>query len=273
MRKVFIIILIFLSVIAIVIRYGSKPFGQALGLIARSGLRVEASQPAKVLLNNKEVGVTPFQSDEFTEGEYLLSLLPSQDNPPSNFSWQGYVRLNGGTLTVVNRDLAQNTATSSGEMITLEKGQGATVVSTPNQAVLEVDGKNIGKTPLSLSNLAPGEHQFILFKEGYLKRSIRAKLVDGYNLTLTVDLAMTEPDLSIVPISPVSSNPQVVVRQTPTGFLRVRSAPTTVSNEVTRLLVGDIVALLEEQPGWYKIRTTDGKEGYVSTNFVQKKSQ
>lgn len=274
MRKVLLFLVVFISVLALILRFGYQPLTEILGIKSRAGIRIEANKKAEVFLNDKKLGETPLQDENLTEGEYLLKLSPLPEGNEASSSalpWKGYVRLNGGTLTVVNRDLAQNPNEVSGDVITLEPGSGVTVVSTPNQAEVTLDGKVIGRTPLSLSDIPPGEHQFIVSKGNFLNRSIRANLVEGFNLNLTVDLAMTEPDLTKLPTIPTVTSSQLVVKATPTGFLRVRASNTTASREITRVSVGDTLTILEELTGWYKIKTADGTEGYVSSLYVEKK--
>jgi uncharacterized protein YgiM (DUF1202 family) len=156
-------------------------------------------------------------------------------------------------------------------VITLESGKGVTVISTPPEAEVLIDGEVKGRTPLTLSSLGPGEHQFIINKDNFLKRSIRATLLDGYNLVIAVDLAIAEADLTKLPVIPITQTAEVIVKKTPTGFLRVRSAPNVGSSEVFQVKPGDTLVLLEEKPNWNRIRTSDGKEGWVSSSYVEKK--
>lgn len=270
MRKLILIILVFISILAIGIRLGTKPISDFFNLTPRSGLRVESNKKAKILVNNKEVGNTPYQDENLSEGDYLVALKLDESTSSANLSWQGFVKLNGGTLSVINRDIAPTLIASSGEVITLEKGQGVTIISTPNQAEVYIDNKLYGRTPITISQIATGEHQFIISKDNFLKRSIRATLVDNYNLTLNVDLAITEPDLTKVPTVPIQSVQQVTIKSTPTGFLRVRATPSLNAAEVARVSPGDKLTLIEEVPSWMKVKLSDGKEGYISSTYAQK---
>lgn len=271
MKKVLLIILVFLSLISILFQFGRKPLQQVLGSQSRSGLQVDSNIKAKVLIGDVEVGETSYLDSNLTEGELLVSVEPTSDASASAASWKGYVKLNPGTLTVINRNMEASSQSSSGEVITLERGKGATVVSTPPEAEVTVDGAVVGRTPITLSDLSSGDHQFILSKENFVKRSIRAKIVDGYNLVLTVDLAIAEADLTKLPTVPVSSTAQVVVKSTPTGFLRVRSTASANGQEVGQVKPGDVLTMLEEIPNWYRVRLSDGKEGYISSAYAQKK--
>lgn len=273
MRKVVVVILIFVSLVVLTIRFATDPLVGLLGLKGRAGLRVESTPKAKVLIDNRAVGTTPFLDENLTEGEYLVSLATlTEATDSARGSWQGYVRLNSGTLAVVNRELMTSPAASSGEVITLEKGGGVTIISSPSNAEVMADGRLLGRTPLSLTAIPSGEHQFLISRESFLKRSIRATVVDGFNLTLQVDLAISEADLTKIPTVPMTASQQVVVRQTPTGFLRVRSNPSVESVEIARVLPGDELTLLEEFPNWNRIRLPDGKEGYVSSTYTEKKA-
>lgn len=276
MRRVLLIILVFISLLALFIRFGSKPLFKALGLQPRAGLRIESTPKTLVSVNNKSAGQTPYQDENLTEGEYLVSLQPDLSGATSSAqtpAWQGYVKLTGGTLTVVNRELGQTPTQSSGEIISLNQGNGATVVTTPQGADITVDGKQIGKSPLSLPDLSAGEHQFLISKDNYLKRSIRATVVDNFNLNLIVDLALSEADLTNTPAAPVDLTKKVIVKSTPTGFLNVRSTPSTAGQIIAQVKPKDELVLLEELPNWDRVRLSDSKEGYVSSSFVEKKSQ
>ena len=271
MRKVLVIILVFLSVVLLILRFGSKPLMEVLGIKERAGLRIEANKGVKVVINDKEVGETPFQNEDLEVGEYHI-LLKDSESSSSATLWQGFVELNQGTLTVVNRDLAEDMSSSSGEVITLEKGVGAVIVSNPPGAQVLVDGKDEGLTPLYLSNLSAGEHQFIINKTNFLKRSIRATAVSDFKLSLVVDLAITEADLTKLQTTPLQSTQMVVIKNTPTGFLRVRETASANAKEVAQLKPGESVVLLEELANWYRIRLADNKEGYIASQYAEKKS-
>lgn len=272
MRKLIIFFLVFLSILVLGIRFGYQPLEKIFNLAPRSGLRVESNPKLKVFLADKEVGVTPFQNENLPSGEYLISLTKEEQSATGSASlWQGYVKLNPGTLSVVNREIAQTPAVSSGEVITLEKGQGATIISNPSGAEVFVDGISRGRSPLVISDTTSGEHQFLLSKDSFLKRTIRATLVEGFNLTLNVDLAISEAELTKLPTVPISSPPQIVIKSTPTGFLRVRNAPSLSGQEIAQVKPGESFALVEEQADWYKIKLSDGKDGYISSQFAEKK--
>lgn len=264
MKKILVSLLVFLAVIIIVLRFSAVRLNQYFNDGRKAGLKV-LSQPegAKVFLGDKELGNTPFESQDLSSAEDVLKISTSEA------TWAGHIKLNGGTLTVVNRELSKKAVSSAGEVLTLNAGGGVTVVSTPSGADVVVDGKVAGKTPVSFS-VETGEHTFTLSHESYLKRSIRAYVPDNYNLTINADLAISEPDLAKINTEPIMAVPQVIVKNTPTGFLRVRDKPSLSGIEVERVVPGDKLILLEEMGNWDRVRLPEGKEGYVATAYVKK---
>ncbi len=156
MRKVLLITTVFIGIIGIILQFGAKPLDKILGVQARSGLRVEATQKVKVFVDSRELGETPLQDESLLQGEYLVELKPVEEASGSATLWKGYVKLNAGTLTVVNRELASTSQAQAGEVITLEKGRGVTVVSIPPEAEISLDGVVVGRTPITLSDISPG---------------------------------------------------------------------------------------------------------------------
>lgn len=64
--------------------------------------------------------------------------------------------------------------------------------------------------------------------------------------------------------------PYVVIQDTGTGWLRVRSEPNgTVDNEVARVDVGDSFPFVESSnTGWYLIEYEAGEEGWISAQYA-----
>ncbi len=63
---------------------------------------------------------------------------------------------------------------------------------------------------------------------------------------------------------------KVKILPTGVGWLRVRSEPNLSGTEITKVNVGESFPVLSEQAGWVKIKLTDGGEGWVSADFVEK---
>lgn len=264
MKKSFFLFLILGSLLALGIRFGLGPLRTALGWQAKSGLLVTSVPQSQVFINGIEVGKTPYQDENLKAGEYEVKLTTK------DATWRGKIRLISGTLSVVNRELAASLASSSGEIMTLYSGSGAVVTSTPGGATVEIDGQPYGKTPLSVAGLPFGGHTFILSKDSFISRSIRATSPKNLTLHLNVDLAVSEANLGNLAVPTTISEVKAIVAKTPTGFLRVRDKPSLSGTEIGRVLTGESLIILEELPGWMKIKFANGSEGYVASSYVQK---
>lgn len=267
MKKALLWILVLISALVLIIRYSPKLAEVFLGIKQRTGISV-LSMPsgATVILDNKEVGKTPYDNKDLEVKDYTVKL------DKDGASWQGKIKLTPKTVTIINRDLASSQASSSGEVLTLDRGRGITIVSNPSESEVEIDGKAYGKTPISI-NLASGEHTILVSHVNYLKRSIRASSPQDFNLTVSVDLAISEADLTSISSSVITQTPEVIVKETPTGFLRVRDKASLEGKEIAQVKPGDTLILLEEQGSWDRVRLSNGTEGFVSSSYVEKKTQ
>lgn len=257
------LLLVAFSLVSLVVRFGSGPVLSFLGYQPQAGIKITSSPEAVVYINEIEVGRTPYNDESLTDQDYEVKLISPRGE------WKSRIRLNSGTISVVNRELAPSVASSSGEVLLLSFGKGVVVTSNPSGASVEVDGKLVGQTPLSVGDLSVGEHIFLLRYQNYVPRSVRATIPDKLVLNLSVDLALAEAALIISPTLQVVTLKQGVVLSTPTGFLRIRSRPSLTASEIARIRPGDELVILEESPGWVKIRTKENTEGYVSSDYVE----
>ncbi len=254
-----------MSLGVLIIRFSSKAQEVIFGIKSKSGISVLSNPDgATVFLDGKEMGKTPFEDKNLEVSDYLVKIEKDQ------VIWQGKISMVAGTITVINRDLSKDISGSSGEILTLKKGKGVTIVSNPTDASIDIDGKIFGKTPQTL-DIVPGEHVILLTHANYLNRSIKANLPDGFNLTVVSDLAISEADPITISTPVITQTPEVIVKSTPTGFLRVRDKASTIGKEVAQVKLGETLILLEEQGNWDRVRLSDGTEGYVSSTYVEKK--
>ncbi|MDD5415493.1 MAG: PEGA domain-containing protein [Candidatus Daviesbacteria bacterium] len=266
MKKFLVWFLILLSLIALLLRFSNQLAETFFGVKQTSGISI-LSDPieATVFLDGKETGKTPFDSKDLDVKEYLVRLEKNKA------FWQGKVKLNAGTIVVIIRDIASDSASSAGEILTLDRGKGITIISNPSDAGVEIDGRIIGKTPIT-ADVNTGEHTILVSHTNYLNRSIKVDLPVNFNLTVSVDLALSEADLEAIETPVITQTPEVIVKQTPTGFLRVRDKASLSGKEIAQVKPGDNLILLEEQGSWDRIRLSNGTEGFVSSSYVEKKS-
>lgn len=267
-------------------------------------LQVSATPKASVYIDGELKGVTPFFSDEIEAGEHAVKIVP-EATIDNLISWESNVNLAPGIITAINRNLGATEAESSGEILSLEKissrnTSSLAVVSIPDQAVVKINGEPKGFAPVLEENLTPGDYQVVVSSPGYEERSITAQTVAGYKLTVSVKLAQKiegiaeatpsgeleegeeekkeevspspspSPEGSPKPSPTPPNKPYVRIKETGTGWLRVRAEPSIESEELAKVNVGEMFPYLnEEQSGWYKIEYETGKEGWVSGTYTE----
>ena len=102
-------------------------------------------------------------------------------------------------------------------------------------------------------------------------------LVSGVEASSGVGEPTPTPEVSPTP-SPTPPTPSPVnepitqnsltVLDNELGFLRVRSEPSTSSEELGQVNPGQVFEVVGEQDGWYKIEYTSGQFGWISGNYV-----
>lgn len=259
---------------------------------APAALQINTTPISSVYVEGKLLGKTPYQGSNFNEGEITIKLVPEAADG-SLVSWESKVKLSAGVLTLIERDFAQTENQSSGQILTLEKikdqkSASLSVISDPDGALIKANGEAKGFSPLGLEKISEGDYEILVSKDGFLEKRIKAKAVLGYKLILNVKLAqLTEGVLltvtpsagptpsskvtpSVVPLgSSLNKSSQVLIKETPTGWLRVRDAPSTGA-EVAKVKPGEKYPLIEEKGSWYKIEYSSGKEGWISSQYAQK---
>ena len=238
----------------------------AIGTTKPAALQITSIPEASVFLDGKHLGKTPFFSDQLKVGEYLLKITAGEA------SFVEKITLSGGTLTVVNRELANNFLAESGETLWLESGKrGLFVSSMPSEVEITMDGKLVGKTPYLVEKLEEGEHKITLTKAGYINREFAVKASNKYQVVADVTLASEiakNPQVQPSPV-PALSVQKVRILATPTGFLRVRKEASLDSPEIGRVKTGDELEIIQETKDWVKVKFED-KQGWISSQYAKK---
>lgn len=265
--------------------------GLKVFLASRSGIkaaiRVDSFPRAEVVVNGKVVGQTPFSDEKIIAGEYTIKLVPKISSGDNLTPWQTKIKLSEGTLTYLSRDIAPTEEQSAGQILTLERlasGKSAelAVVSSPDGAKIFIDGLDKGVTPLVLRNVPMGDHEIVVSADGYSDQKVYGKVVNGFRLNVIAKLGIlsgrsasdsaqirSAADLIATQAGQELTRPYVVVKDTPTGFLRVRIDPGATATEVGRVKPGEKYPLLSETLGWVKIKLSD-IFGWVSDQYVEK---
>lgn len=238
----------------------------AFGRFKPAALQVTSTPQASIFLDGKHLGKTPFFSDQLKAGDYTLKISAGEANYTTRLN------LYEGTLTVVNRELADNFLAQSGEILWLEKGQkGLFVASMPQNAELTIDGKFAGRTPYVSPNIDEGEHKLELSIDSFVNREFAIKTSPNFQLVVNATLASTLAKATNPLASPAPTQvfKKVEILNPPQGFLRVRSEPDLESSEIGRVKTGEQFEIIQETGDWLKIKF-EGKLGWISTQYTKK---
>ncbi len=272
---------------------------------AKAGLQVITSDnvPAHVYLDGKLIDKTPFINRELKANEYTLEIKPDDSQLAP---YETKVSLKKGLLTVVTWKLGKRPETSGGviyemEKLTDNKNSELSLTTIPDGAIVQVDGKAQGFSPVLLEHLSAGEHEYEVSLPSYEVQKNTINVVQGFRMNITLKLAKQEylppansPDeivptatpsaqTSVLPGTIASSSsdlnpsvPKPKIRIKLTGYfengkeaLHVRNDPTPESMSPGLAYVGSEYPYLNQlMDGWYKI-SFNGKIGWVSGQFVE----
>lgn len=233
-----------------------------------AGIMVESEPASAVYVNGKKVGTTAY-TGAFAEGEIILKLIPQSS--VNLFPYETKVKLVSGIKTVVRRNFGDSLTSSSGEILSFEKSDlpdpSVSVVSTPDSAQVSVDGVQKGFTPIRISPVTAGEHQLTVASVGFVARTISIRTIPDYRVTIVVQLSKAQVIVAAQTPAPYS---MVEILKTPTGFLRVRSEPTTASDEVAQVHPGEKYKLLttDKDSGWLEIGLEATKSGWITNQYA-----
>ncbi len=244
---------------------------------AQSAIRVDSFPRSTVFINDRAVGQTPYINEKIAAGQYTVKID----------SWQTKIKLTSGTLAYLSRNIGLSEDQSSGQVLTLEplssdKTTELAVVSNPDKAKVFLDGLDQGSAPLVLRNLTAGDHEITISQVGYSDEVIHSKIISGFRLNAMVKLGILSGSLAtgsgqLRPTSDLIASfsgseltkPYVVIKDTPTGFLRMRSDPSITATEVGQVKPSEKYPLLSEIAGWVKIKLPN-IFGWVSDQYVDK---
>jgi len=248
----------------------------------KGALQVTSVPQSKVFLEGKLIGMTPLCACELEQmlsvGDYTVKLVPDGNFGP----FEEKITINKGTLTVVDRTFSDN-GNSDGSIISLipmssKKDIDVLVISLPEKANVFLDNNPVGETPLLLKNVSESDHDLRVTLAGYKDKSLKIKTASGFKLSALIFLGVS-PDLSNTSLassssismpSPTVAVPKVLILNTPTGFLRVRESNSVASAEIAQIKPGETYELVDEKEGWFEIKLTDGKMGWISSSYAVK---
>lgn len=235
----------------------------------QAGILVESTPQSLVYLNGEQVGRTPYQAG-LTPGTVVVRLEPDGLDVPS---YETEVNLVSGIETVIKRQLGESEDESSGIVVSFEKASAKdtsiAVISIPDSSQVSIDGRVRGFTPYKTTSALPGDHEIIVSSPNYEDGRYLLKTVRGYKLTAIVKL-LKIPQEELPKEEELKF--EVEILETSTGFLRVRSEPSVLGEELFQVEPGEKYPFIEEdeESGWFKIEYEKESEGWVSNEFAKK---
>ncbi len=276
-------------------------------------LRVDSQPAVSVFLDNKHIGRSPYK-DKVNVGEYTIKLVPDS-GVGAPVSWQGKITVGGNLLTYVNSTLSDSELTTAVDLLWLEKISSKkseiSVTTNPDGATVLIDNETKGITPLTVSDMSAGDHTLTINSPGFVSRTLKLKTTAGYKLIASVKLALSgeviptptqeatpSPSLTgkLTPTPKTTGTPKptptkiatssgtikdppkpfVIIKDTPTGFLRVREETNTSANELGRVNPGEKYSYFDSKTAtgsstlWYQIKYDGKNTGWISGQYAEK---
>lgn len=229
---------------------------------------------AKVYINNKEMGSTPYKNMNLKPGENEIKLVSK------NNEWKRKVDLQNNINTVIDWQFGDDSGGDSGYILYLEKTgdkKASLLVNTnPDKAIINIDGEVKGISPIKVNEINEGDRQLSVLFPGYKDVNVFMKAINGYQLIVDVKLAVEKNIVEQITNteSEINNNlnkaEKVTIKETETGWLKVREASSSSGKEITRVKPGEQYTLLEEGIDWYKIDLGNNKNGWISTTYASK---
>lgn len=254
---------------------------------SKGKLKIFSSPSASIFLNNEPIGKTPYEEVQ-ASGEYILKLIP-EGSATDVASWQGKITVYKNALTFVDRELGSSDLTSAGVIFNIIKMSSAPkkketgeieVETEPSGAIAYLDNDEKGIVPVILSEVPKGEHELSVYVPGFFRRTQKVNIEALFRTSVKFKLALDQSQKKIEDISDEEATASaeekkiiIEVKDTPTGWLRVRQEPTLSASESAKVNPKDTFTVLEEKDGWYKIEYEKGKEGWISAQYTIKKPE
>ncbi|HEX8923173.1 MAG TPA: SH3 domain-containing protein, partial [Patescibacteria group bacterium] len=145
----------------------------------------------------------------------------------------------------------------------------------PDKASVQIDSETKGFSPTKIDDIGEGDRQLTISYPGYQSINVFVKAINGYTLVIEANLAKEkapEPKVQeeLIPsLAPLQNVKKAVIKQTETGWLRVRAEANANSAEVAKVKPNESYTVAEENGDWIKIQIDTTKSGWVSAKYVE----
>lgn len=251
-------------------------FGGCSLVPKKSGLEVISNLQAKVYIDGKEMGTTPYKNNSLFPKEIEVKIKTQ-----NNQEWSKKIELQNNSNTVVNWEFGNEEKESGGYVISLEKTgdnkkAGIIVNVTPDKATVAIDGEIKGFSPLRIDDIGDGDKQVTISFPGNKSINIFIRAIKGYQTILESKLAeekiivQQEENNQQNNLTEKQNETIITIKETETGWLRVRESSSNASKEIVKINPGEKYKLLEENKDWYQIDLGENKTGWISAKYAEK---
>ncbi|MFA7676241.1 MAG: PEGA domain-containing protein, partial [Candidatus Shapirobacteria bacterium] len=210
----------------------------------KSGLEIMSFPVSKVYINSKEVGVTPYKNINLKPGENEIKLVAG------NKEWKRKIDLQNNINTVIDWQFGDDINGDSGYILYLEKTgdkKSSLLVNTdPDKTTVKVDGQAKGISPIKINDIGEGDKQLSVSFPGYKDVNVFMKSINGYQLIIDAKLAIEKNNIDQIidyqkesTISSLIMAGKITIKETETGWLRVRDKDSNSGIEITRVKPGE----------------------------------
>ena len=227
----------------------------------KSAIEINSYPVAKVYIDGKEMGLTPYRNRQLKPGEIEVRLITNESE------WTKKIKLQNNISTVVDWE-------KTGD----KKSAGLMINTNPTKSTIKIDDEVKGLSPIRMSNIGEGDKHLALSFPGHKTMDVFVKSLNEYQLV--IDAVLKKDKVEVKPEEEIKidnadllEKPTVImikIKPTETGWLRVRELDSMGSKEVARVVPGETYPLLEEKQEWYKIDLGNNKNGWIAASYGEK---
>jgi hypothetical protein len=237
----------------------------------KSGLEVISYPPAKVYVDNKEMGMTPYKNTNLKPGTIEVKLVTNDSQ------WSKNVELQNNVNTVVDWEFGSENKFSGGYVLYLEKTgdtkkAGLMVNAQPDKSAISIDNEIKGYSPERFDDISEGDRQLTLSSPGKKNMNVYLKATNGYQLIIDASLAeeevATDSSSLAQPTPSINDKKMLTIKETETGWLRVRDTSDNSGKEVAKVKPNEQYAMLNQTQDWFLIDLGNGTSGWISSKYA-----
>ncbi|MFZ2152678.1 MAG: PEGA domain-containing protein [Microgenomates group bacterium] len=238
--------------------------------VPKSGIEIISYPSAKVYIDDKEAGMTPYKSNTLKPGEVKVKLMINGQE------WIKTVHLENGANTVINREFSED-GQNGGYLLYFEgtgdtKKSGIMLSSRPDRSTVLIDDEVKGFSPIRLEDIGEGDRKLTISYPGHKSINSYIRMVNGYQLVIDADLIeeKVQAVTTTVPTpTEVTGEKMLRILETETGWLRVRSSANSSGTEVTKIKPGEKYKVLQQSTDWTQIDLGNNKNGWILSKYAE----